>query len=47
MKINPSAFVFWLFLSCIGFLIAGTITGAVAGLAVGTGLSFLVDTLSK
>lgn len=38
---NPSAIAFWVFCGCVGWLIAGT-TGAVAGVAIASGMSFVV-----
>jgi len=48
-KMNPNAITFWIFLSSTGYLVGqlfsqGT-NGAVCGLIVGTGLTFLSSNL--
>lgn len=45
MNLNPTAVVFWGLLACIGYLVSGGV-GAVVGLAIGLGISFLADILS-
>ena len=44
---NPNAIAFWIFLSGVGYLIGQSfsqgINGAVTGLVIGAGLSFLVS----
>ena len=47
MKLNPSAVALWGLTTCIGWLIAPTLTGAVAGLTVGLGISVLSDLFFK
>lgn len=42
---NPNAIVFWAFCTGVGFLIAGTLTGAITGLVIGLGFSLFITAL--
>lgn len=43
MNLNPTALALWIFTASVGFLIGGTLTATVAGLAVGVGMTLLSD----
>lgn len=45
MGLNPKAVVFWIFTTSVGYLLNPTIIGAVAGLAVGLGISMIASVL--
>jgi hypothetical protein len=45
MKMNPTAIVLWIICSIIGFLVSGTIDGALLALAVSMGISLLAEFL--
>jgi hypothetical protein len=44
MRLNPSAVTFWIFTGSVGYAVNGA-HGAAVGLAIGTGVSYLITWL--
>lgn len=42
-RLNPTALAFWAFLGLAGYLVSGTVHGALVGLVIGLGISVLID----
>lgn len=43
MRMNPIVLTIWVFGACVGYLIGGDLTGAIAGLTVGLGITLFAS----